>query len=135
MHVYSFMIHFLMLKNSIFVNLKHFEGKTNWLALFLFFFNKRFNYHNKLGDDAKNASNIILFNKDYLLLDRPTLPMQFHTKSMPLFLNKAQSISISLYFPIFLKVKHVKSERRKAFSYLVVLTFSVLKHILNIVTP
>ena len=133
MHVYSFMIHFLMLKNSIFVNLKHFEGKTNWLALFLFFFNKSFNYHNKLGDDAKNASDIILFNKDYWLLDRPTLPMQFHTKSMPLFLNKAQSIS--LYFPIFLKVKHVKSERRKAFSYLVVLTFSVLKHILNIVTP
>ena len=101
----------------------------------LFFFNKRFNSHNKLGDDAKNASDIILFNKDYWLLDRPTLPLQFHTKSMPLFLNKAQSISISLYFPIFLKVKHVKSERRKAFSYSVVLTFSVLKHILNIVTP
>ena len=104
------------------------------MCLFLSFsFNKKYNYHNKLGDDAKNASNIILFNKDYLLLDRPTLPMQFHTKSMPLFLNKAQSIS--LYFPIFLKVKHVKSERRKAFSYSVVLTFSVLKHILNIVTP
>ena len=98
-------------------------------------FNKRFNYHNKLGDDAKNASDIIFFNKDYLLLGRPTLPILLHTKSVPLFLNKAQSISISLYFPIFLKVKHVKSERRKAFSFSVVLTFSVLKHILNIVAP
>ena len=111
------------------------KARPTDVCFLLFFFNKRFNYHNKLGDDAKNASNIIFFNKDYLLLDRPTLPILLPTKSMPLFLNKAQSISISLYFPIFLKVKHVKSERRKAFSYSVVLTFSVLKHILNIVTP